>query len=403
MVNKTYPHDLAAEQSLLGACLLSDAAIERTSDIVAPADFHKPQHQMIYAGILEAWRQGAVDPVTVHQHLDGIELAYLLELQNATPAISNAGRYATIVAEHALRRKLITAAAEISELGWGTTGPADPGDAADAARSLLADLTLPTGRGAPDPDVATFINSVDNTYDWLIPHVLEKRDRLLVTAAEGAGKSVLLAQIAVQTAAGIHPWTNEPMAPRNVLLVDLENSDRLVRRRLDQLVQTAGAQLDPQRLRIHTRPNGLDLTKHPDRRWLLDRVHANAAELLVIGPVYRMMAGTAAKGDIGAEDQTRQVTKALDDIRTRTGVTLLMETHAPHSQNGMGRDLRPFGSSVWLRWPEFGYGLRRDDDNGTYLFEPWRGPRDKRLWPDKLRRGGQRWPWTPVMPDGTLR
>jgi hypothetical protein len=400
----TFPHDLAAEQALLGACLLKDSAIDVSSEIVTPADFHKPQHQTIYAAILEAWAQGSVDSVTVHQRCGDIaDLAYLHELQNVTPAISHAGRYANIIADHALRRKLIAASAQIAELGWQRSNTIDAVDAADQARALLADLHIPTGRGAPDVDVATFIASVDTAYDWLIPNVLERRDRMLITASEGGGKSVLLAQIAVQTAAGIHPWTLEPMAPRNVTIIDLENSDRLIRRRLESLVKVAGDRLDPMRLRIHARPNGLDLTKTPDKRWLLDRCIANAAELLVIGPVYRMMAGAASKGDAGAEDQTRQVTKALDEIRTRCNVTLLMESHAPHSQNGLGRDLRPFGSSVWLRWPEFGFGLRKEDDNGRYLFEAWRGPRDVRQWPTMLARDAGEWMWTPIMPTGTYR
>jgi len=74
---------------------------------------------------------------------------------------------------------------------------------------------------------------------------------------------------------------------------------------------------------------------------------------------------------------------------------LVMETHAPHGGN-FGRDLRPFGSSVWLRWPEFGIGLRKEDDD-RYLVEHWRGPRDKRTWPTALQRRRE-WPWTAIMP-----
>jgi replicative DNA helicase len=75
-----------------------------------------------------------------------------------------------------------------------------------------------------------------------------------------------------------------------------------------------------------------------------------------------------------------------------------METHAPHG-GSFGRDLRPFGSSVWLRWPEFGIGIHTDpDDDRNYLLKHWRGPRDVRPWPSVLCRGAGPWPWTPVMP-----
>jgi RecA-family ATPase len=228
---------------------------------------------------------------------------------------------------------------------------------------------------------------------------------MLVTAGEGVGKSVLLRQIGVQAAAGIHPWTGANIEPRNVLIVDLENSDRQVSRALKHLVVQAGTSLDPSRLRVCSRADGIDLTTRTDRRWLLERCIANRAELLVIGPLYRMESGVASRGDTGGQDKARQVTAALDDIRMRTGVALLMETHAPHG-DGLMRDLRPFGSSVWLRWPEFGIGLRLDpdrEDPNCYVLKHWRGPRDVRIWPKRLLKGRGRWMWTPDgLPDGTF-
>jgi replicative DNA helicase len=399
--------DDPAERAVIGACLLSDIAIEDTANLVDPADFHNFKHQAIYTAILATYATGhRVDVLTVHRALHGadIPLEYLHELQNDVPSISNADRHALAVAAAKVRRDLVHAAAAINDLATGATSTPDAAEAADKARAILADIDMPAGRGAPDPDVDTFVGSVDTEYDWLIPDFLERRDRMLVTAAEGMGKSTLLTQIGIQTAAGIHPWTLQPITPRNVLIVDLENSPRLVTRRLNRMRAQAGTGFDPQRLRIHTRAHGLDLTTRTDRRWLIDRCQANAAELLIIGPAYRMSAGVSVKGDIGGEDQARTVTKALDDIRERCGVTLLMETHAPHG-NAYGRDLRPFGSSVWLRWPEFGIGLARDRDEGTgnrYELAHWRGPRDERTWPKALTRNAGRWPWTPEgMPNGT--
>lgn len=396
--------DPDAERALIGACLLSDLAIEQSSAIVGPSDFQTLRHQQVYAEILHQHETGAVDVVSIAGKVDGDgALAYLHELQNATPRISNAARYATTIADWKLRRDLLFAADQIMRMAKDEAIP-DAADAAEQARALLQPLDMPIGRGAPDPDVDSFIKSTDTDYDWLIPDFLERRDRMLVTAGEGGGKSTLLAQIGVMAAAGIHPWTHAEITPRNVLIVDLENSERLVTRRLTSMRKVAGPTFDPQRLRVHVRSSGLDLTTRSDRRWLIDRCQANATELLVIGPAYRMSAGVAAKGDIGGEDHARKVTQALDEIRNRCNVTLLMETHAPHGQNGLGRDLRPFGSSVWLRWPEFGIGLRRHDPDSfeRWDVEHWRGPRDVRIWPRELQRGAGRWPWTPVMPGPTF-
>jgi hypothetical protein len=399
-VNQRQPYDEPAERAVIGACLCSDLAAEDVSRILTADDFHVLRHKAIYAAIVgELTEHRRIDMLAVHRRITGIDvdLAYLHELQNSTPTISNAVNHAEVVAAHKVRRDLIHAAAQISALGM--EGVTDAADAAQQARDILATIDMPAGRGAPDPDIDTFVGSVDTTYDWLIPDFLERRDRMLVTAGEGHGKSMLLAQIAVQAAAGIHPWTRREVTPRNVLLVDLENGARLVTRRLAGLRAKAGERLDPQRLRVHTRPDGIDLTTRGDRRWLIDRCEANATELLVIGPAYRMSSGVAERGDVGGEDHARKITKALDEIRTICGVTLLLETHAPHGDQFGSRNLRPFGSTVWLRWPEFGVGIRPDKEDPMrrrYSFEHWRGPRDVRPWPISLERGGN-WPWTPVM------
>lgn len=392
-----------AERALLGACLLSDTAIEEATALLTAQDFHGPGHAAIFAAIVQTHARGKVDPVTVNATRPDLDLERLVELMNNTPTTSNAGKYAAMVADCAHRRALILAANEAMRLANGEQPTDDAHTAAETIRTLFAELDRPTGKGAPDPDAWSYLATVDTEHDWLVPDFLERRDRMLITAGEGAGKSLLITQIAVQVAAGVHPFKLHDVTPRNVTIIDLENSDRMVARRVDTLTRVAGTSFDPHRLRIHVRTAGINLCNPTDRRWLLDRCIANNTELLVIGPTYRMAAGVAAKGDVGAEDQARIVTGALDEIRHRCNVAMLLETHAPHG-NGFGRDLRPFGSSVWLRWPEFGFGLRGEPEQpNRYAVEHFRGPRDHRTWPEHLAKGAGRWPWMPEgMPPDTF-
>lgn len=400
--------DIDTEKALIGACLITERAIDQASPIVTRSDFVLLRHREIWDAIQEQYATGnTVDVVTIAARMPAADaITYLHELMVHTPSTSNAAQYAETLAGWSLKRDMVHASGRIADLAYGRATSTDPADAAEQARELLANIDMPAGKGAPDKDVATFSAGVDMTHSWLVPDFLERRDRMLVTATEGAGKSVLLTQIAFQVAAGIHPWTLQRITPANVLIVDLENSERLVNRRVNLLQKVPDlGNFNPQRLRINVRPGGIDLSNRTDRRWLMDRCIANATDLLVIGPLYRMQSGTAAKGDVGGEDQARNVTKALDDIRNKCDVTLLMETHAPHGGAGFGRDLRPFGSSVWMRWPEFGIGLRREspDDKNRYLLEHWRGPRDERTWPEELHKRSGRWPWMPVgMPTGTF-
>jgi hypothetical protein len=386
-----------AERALLGACLISERAYTDASNLLTADDFHQPVHADLWNGMGGAWTGGErLDVVTVGRHCPHVPAELLAGLLADTPSVSNAMRYASQVVDLAARRRLIHAASEMIQAAQQT----DAEEALGRARDALAGISLAAGKPTPDPDVDSFIGSVDTTHDWLVPGWLERGDRLLVTASEGAGKSTFLAQIATQVSAGIHPWSFGRMKPRNVTYIDLENGDRLVSRRLQDQRHYVPEDYDPQRFRVQVKPEGLNLLKRADRRWLMQRCLANQAELLVIGPAYRMMSGSASKNDAGGEDQTREVTAALDEVRTQCGLVLLIETHAPHGNSVTGRDLRPFGSTVWLRWPEFGIGLRQESpqDHNTFAIDMWRNPRDQRDWPTHLVKRRSVWPWTPIMP-----
>ncbi len=137
------PHNLAAEESLLGAMLLSKDAIASAVEIVDADAFYKPAHGHIFEAVATLFSAGEpVDPVTVAEELSRAGLlegiggpATLVSLQANTPATSNAARYATIVEEHALLRRLIRVANDIAELGYEL--PDDVTKAIDLAESMV--------------------------------------------------------------------------------------------------------------------------------------------------------------------------------------------------------------------------------------------------------------------------
>jgi len=140
------PHDLQAEESLLGAMLLSRDAIVEAVQVCTGEDFYKPAHGHVFEAVCSLYGQGEpADPVTVADELrraDLLEaiggLATLVSLQVNTPATSNARRYAQIVEEHALLRRLIGVAGEIAELGYEL--PEDVSAAVDRAESLVFEV-----------------------------------------------------------------------------------------------------------------------------------------------------------------------------------------------------------------------------------------------------------------------
>ena len=120
------PHSLEAEESLLGAMLLSEQAISAVASVVTAEDFYRPAHRHIFDAIQALYGAGqAVDPVTVADELAQAGVldavggpATLVSLQARTPAITNALHYARIVEEKALLRRLISTASEVAELGY---------------------------------------------------------------------------------------------------------------------------------------------------------------------------------------------------------------------------------------------------------------------------------------------
>jgi replicative DNA helicase len=144
---RTPPHDLSAEESLLGAMLLSGDAINVATSICTPDDFYKPRHGNLFrAMIMLSDRGEAVDVVTVTDEMKRTLAADLvadptdlLELQSSTPSVANVQHYATIVKELSTLRRLATVAGEISDLAF--SAPTDVERAVDDAESMLMEVS----------------------------------------------------------------------------------------------------------------------------------------------------------------------------------------------------------------------------------------------------------------------
>ena len=123
---KVPPQNLDAEKSLLGAVLIDEETLADISEHVTSNDFYEKRHGIIYAGMMRLYeKHKPVDLLTLSDELkrkNEIELvggsAYLTELTNYVPTAAHAEAYAELVAQKAVRRRLIKASGEISELGY---------------------------------------------------------------------------------------------------------------------------------------------------------------------------------------------------------------------------------------------------------------------------------------------
>src|SRR4051794_6461702 len=124
------PHSAEAEQSLLGALLLDNQAFDRVADLVTAEDFYRDDHRRIWRHIsklIEANRPA--DVVTVSESVEASEdkdktggAAYLGLLAQNTPSALNIRRYAELVRERSVQRRLAQVATEIAEAALNTGG-----------------------------------------------------------------------------------------------------------------------------------------------------------------------------------------------------------------------------------------------------------------------------------------
>ena len=213
---RTPPHDVAAEQGVLGGMLLSQDAIAEVIEIIRTQDFYRPAHQIVFDCVLDLYGRGEpADAVTISGELTKKgELSrvggapYLHTLISSVPTAANAAYYARIVRERAILRRLVEVGTRIAQLGYSADG-ADADDLLDRAQaevysiadkrtgedySPLADI-MPGAldeieaigsRGGQMVGVPTSFTDLDSLTNGLHPGQL-----IIIAARPAIGKSTL--------------------------------------------------------------------------------------------------------------------------------------------------------------------------------------------------------------------
>jgi replicative DNA helicase len=215
------PQDLAAEQSVLGAMLLSKDAIADVLEKLRPGAFYRPAHQSVYDAVLDLYNRGEpADAVTVSAELDRRGLLrriggapYLHTLISTVPTAANAGYYAGIVAEKALLRRLVEAGTRVVQYGYAGAEGADVEQLVDRAQAEIHDVTNHTN----STDIVPLESLLQPTLDQLealadggpvrgvptgyrdldaIIHGLDPGAMIVVAGRPGVGKSIVATDIA---------------------------------------------------------------------------------------------------------------------------------------------------------------------------------------------------------------
>lgn len=168
-ISRVAPHNIEAEEAILGGILLDPEAIGRILDILRPEFFYSLAHQTIYRVMVQLHRQGsAIDLMTVttalgdRDLLDAIggqtKIAMLVE---KTISAANIDQYATLVADKFTRRQLIAASLENIELGYQTRLPLP--EVLNAAEQRIFGLT----QHQPQSDMVSLADSLMESFEYL--------------------------------------------------------------------------------------------------------------------------------------------------------------------------------------------------------------------------------------------
>ena len=170
------PHSIEAEQSVLGGLLLDIQAWERIADVLSESDFYRDDHRRVYRHIGKLVdKNKPADMVTVFESIEQSEdkdktggLAYLGALAQNTPSAHNIRRYAEIVRERAIQRKLIEVGTGIADTALNPAGK-EVGQLLDEAETRIFEIAEAGARGRQglveiQPILAQVMERIDMLY-----------------------------------------------------------------------------------------------------------------------------------------------------------------------------------------------------------------------------------------------
>ena len=396
------PHDLSAEQAVLSACLLSRDALDNVSNLLRPESFFSDSHRLIWSAILTASRSGAAaDVVSVAGILrdKGVMKraggsAYLGEIVDATPSVSNVRTHANAVREFHRLREIISLCHQVASDGY-SVGSNDAQSFAEKAQSQLWQIVcegtrdrlsrvtdhirscydrleaLSDGQLGALGAVSTGIKGLDRVITGWFPG-----DLTTLAARPGMGKTSLAMQLAMNLA----------HSKNDVLMLSLEMSCQQLVTRLVAL--NAGVDLNGLRrgdIKDVDWPSIVDasqsLSKVGKALWVDDTAAASLFEIsakarrvqsmasaesrslkLVIVDYLQLMSPSSKEGT--REQQVSEMSRGLKQMAKDLDVSVLMLSQLSRAVESRA-DKRPLLSDL----RESG-AIEQDSDNVMFLYRP---------------------------------
>ncbi len=287
------PHDLEAEESLIGAMILSDGATHAAIAAgVITADFYNPAHGPIFDALIATHAAGEHPDVVVLAARLGVQLdtiggtQRLREIQARTPASANAPAYAAIVRDRAKRRAVIGLASELQDAARAGSDTSTLA-ARLAITATAADVRARMASGGTfvhdAPDHAPIICGSDDAPMWA------KGESLLIVGPAGVGKTTVAVQLVAAGIGALDDVLDMPVEQSRRTLYLACDRPAQFRRALRRVLGDADRELLDERLVVWQGPPSRDFARHPESLLSLardvgaDRVFVDSLKDVALG------------------------------------------------------------------------------------------------------------------------
>ncbi len=384
------------EEGLLNRCLWSRDVAEEAFTKVTVDDF-TPGNAMQLAELITAAIDQDQPDVYVHCQVESAkagrpEPKYVSDVYGHM-FTADWTYYADKILEGSRRRQVETALNQA--LTDAKKGHTSPESVLETLTDTLGVLTNPIDRNDDTLVLSDILETPEREDNWAFPRLLMENERLMITGNEGGGKSMFVYQMLTGAAFGYDTLHLESTEPKRVMFIDVENNEIQTKRNVMDIVpllREARPDVEPEWRWFRQRV--INLLDPAERNNLIARVRHYAPDILYMGTVYKLT---------DTDDNVHRTARAIqvfgDKVRDHVGCAMVVEHHAGHGFNNDRNNMRPEGSSYFMRWPDAGYGLSKvktNTEQRIVKLSPWRGDRfTGRDWPVALRSGGV-YPWTPI-------
>ena len=354
------PHNLEAEQALLGAIFVDNNALDRVG-FLRPDHFYDPLHGQIFETMSTLIHAGkTATPITVKTFFEDVEPIdsnttvpqYLGRLAANATTLINAAEYGRTIYDLATRRALIVISEDIANDAYDCPADSPAVGLVDEAEGKIAKLRAeePTAGKPRAISAAAFVGKPIPAREWHVKDLIPARNVTMLGGDGGTGKSLLSLQLAVSTAAG-RPWLGQHVVRGATLVISAEDDLLELHRRLADI--TADQNLSFESLSnlyllslagedavLATFDKSNLMTKTAVCRNLTKLIAQIRPRLVVLDTLADLFGGDEIN-----RSQTRQFISLLRGLALKFDTTVLLLAHP--SVAGMRSGTGTSGSTAW--------------------------------------------------------